>query len=132
MLLLRLPLPRTPLSACECLHALLHDAEEGLLGYDALTPLKPHLGEGFSRITERLVRAIAHRYRLPDWTAESHAAHKVADRLAAASEAAHVVGWSRADIRQNLGIKVEVAPISWTVCGLGGYALASAVCMLAS
>ena len=26
----------------------------------------------------------------------------------------------------------EVAPISWTVCGLGGYVSASAVCMLAS
>ena len=90
VLLLRMRQARAALSACERLHALLHDAEEGLLGYDALTPLKPHLGEGFSRITERLVRAIAHRYRLPDWTEESHAA----DRLAAASEAAHVVGWS--------------------------------------
>jgi len=107
VLLLRMQLAPAPLTACERLHALLHDAEEGLLGYDALTPLKPHLGEGFSRITERLVRAIAHRYRLPDWTEQSHAAHKVADRLAAASEAAHVVGWSRADIRQNLRIKVE-------------------------
>lgn len=27
---------------------------------------------------------------------------------------------------------IEVAPISWTVCGLGGYVSASAVCMLAS
>ncbi len=26
----------------------------------------------------------------------------------------------------------EVAPISWTVCGLGSYVSASAVCMLAS
>jgi hypothetical protein len=26
----------------------------------------------------------------------------------------------------------EVAPFSWTVCGLGSYELASAVCMLAS
>ena len=28
--------------------------------------------------------------------------------------------------------KVEVAPFSWTVCGLGSYELASTVCMLAS
>ena len=28
--------------------------------------------------------------------------------------------------------RLEVAPISWTVCGLGSYVLASAVCMLAS
>lgn len=107
VLLLRMQQTSAPLTASERLHALLHDAEEGLLGYDALTPLKPHLGEGFRRITERLVRAIAYRYRLPDWTAQSHAAHKVADRLAAASEAAQVVGWSRADICQNLRIKVE-------------------------
>ena len=107
VLLLRLQQATVPLTAGERLHALLHDAEEGLLGYDALTPLKPHLGAGFQLITGRLVRAIAHRYRLPDWTAQSHAAHKVADRLAATSEAAHVVGWSRADIRQNLRIKAE-------------------------
>ena len=107
VLLLHMQQALAPLPACDRLHALLHDAEEGLLGYDALTPLKPHLGEGFQLITGRLVRAIAHRYRLPDWTAESHAAHKVADRLAAASEAAHVVGWSRADIRQNLRMGAE-------------------------
>ena len=107
VLLLRVQRSSAPLTACERLHALLHDAEEGLLGYDALTPLKPHLGAGFALITGRLVCAIAHRYRLPDWTIESHAAHKIVDRLAAASEAAHVVGWSRADIQQNLRIRIE-------------------------
>lgn len=106
VLMFRMKHATTVLTASEQLHELLHDAEEGLLGYDALTPLKPHLGEGFRVITGRLVRAIAHRYRLPDWTAESYAAHKVADCLAAASEAAHVVGWSQADISQNLRIKV--------------------------
>jgi hypothetical protein len=30
------------------------------------------------------------------------------------------------------GIGIEVAPFSWTVCGLGSYELASTVCMLAS
>ena len=31
-----------------------------------------------------------------------------------------------------LGRLSEVAPISWTVCGLGSYVWASSVCMLAS
>ena len=107
VLFLRMQQAPAPLTACERLHAVLHDAEQGLLGYNALAPLKPYLGEGFRLITGRLVRAIGRRYRLPDWTAESHAAHKVADQLAAASEAAHVVGWSRADISWNLRISVE-------------------------
>ena len=50
---------------------------------------------------------MAHRYRLPDWTAGAHAAHKRADRLAAASEAAHVVGWPAADIRHSLRIRED-------------------------
>ena len=58
-------------------------------------------------MTERLSQAVAYRYRLPDWTAETHAAHKRADRLAAASEAAHVVGWSPADIMHSLRIRTE-------------------------
>jgi len=96
-----------PLTAGERLRELMHDAEEGLLGYDALSVLKPHLGEGYRRVTERLTKVVAHRYRLPDWTAETHAAHKRADHLAAASEAAHVVGWSPADIRYSLRIRTE-------------------------
>ena len=107
VLMLRVHASSEPLTAGERLRELLHDAEEGLLGYDALTPLKPHLGEAFTELTGRLTRAVAHRYRLPDWTEASYAAHKQADRLAAASEAAHVVGWSRADIRHSLRIKVE-------------------------
>jgi len=96
-----------PLTAGERLRELMHDAEEGLLGYDALSVLKPHLGEGYQRLTGRLTQAVAHRYRLPDWTPGAHAAHKRADHLAAASEAAHVVGWTPADIRHSLRIKTE-------------------------
>ena len=107
VLMLRMRASSRPLTAAERLRELLHDAEEGLLGYDALTPLKPPLGAAFTQLTGRLTRAVAHRYRLPDWTEASHAAHKQADSLAAASEAAHVVGWSRADIRHSLRIKVE-------------------------
>ena len=107
VLMLRVQASRQPLTAAERLRELLHDAEEGLLGCDALTPLKPHLGEAFTQLTGRLTRAVAHRYRLPDWTEASHAAHKQADTLAAASEAAQVVGWSRADIRHSLRITAE-------------------------
>jgi 5'-nucleotidase len=50
---------------------------------------------------------IAERYRLPPWTAEAYAAHKYADRLAAASEAFHVVGWSLTEIRDYLEIELD-------------------------
>jgi hypothetical protein len=36
------------------LRELLHDAEEGLLGFDALSVIKPFLGEGFRALTKRL------------------------------------------------------------------------------
>ena len=45
--------------------------------------------------------------RLPSWTAEDYAKHKRADRLAAASEAFHVVGWSRTDMVKALGIEIH-------------------------
>lgn len=91
------------------LHALLHDAGEGLLGFDCITPLKPHLGPAFAAVTDRLKAAIARRYRLPGCTPEEHALCKHADRLAAASEAFHVAGWSRAEMTDGLGI--ETAPL---------------------
>ena len=77
------------------------------MGFDAITPLKPHLGDGYDRVVRRLRRAIEIRYDLLPWDRESYAAHKVADRLAAASEAHHVVGWAAADIRTSLGITIE-------------------------
>lgn len=45
--------------------ALLHDAEEGLIGFDCITPLKTVLGETFAALETRLRRAVAHRHRLP-------------------------------------------------------------------
>ena len=44
------------------------------------------------------------------------------------SSAADQVFQSEADCRNG----IEVAPISWTVCGLGSYVSASAVCMMDS
>ena len=88
----------------EALRELLHDATEFMLGWDCITPLKAQLGEPFRALEARLQSAIDTRYRLPEWTPEAYAIHKRADRLAAASEALHVVGWSRVDMRKTLRI----------------------------
>jgi len=86
------------------LRELLHDADEGLLSFDPISPLKPFLGSGYANLADRLWQAIVRRYGLPPWTMEEKAAHKRADRLAAASEAVHVVGWSQEEVRATLGI----------------------------
>jgi hypothetical protein len=109
VMLLRRQLAPAPLSAQQELMELLHDAEEGLLGFDAISVIKPFLGDGFRALTLRLEQAIFTRYGLPDWPAHQHALHKHADRLAAASEAVHVVGWSHAEVLHTL--KITVAPL---------------------
>ncbi len=96
-----------PLTAQEGLRELLHDATEFMLGWDCIAPLKAQLGEPFRQLQARLQAAIDARYQLPSWTAEAYAKHKQADRLAAASEAFHVVGWSRNDMVQALGIEIR-------------------------
>ncbi|MGH7153789.1 MAG: hypothetical protein ACREF3_07645, partial [Acetobacteraceae bacterium] len=98
---------RGQLGSAVALRELLHDADEGLLGFDPISPIKPFLGDGFAALVGRLTAAIWDRYRLPPWTPEEHAAHKRADRLAAASEAVHVVGWSAEEVRTSLGITRE-------------------------
>lgn len=85
------------------LRELLHDADEGLLGFDCIRPLKPHLGAAYERLSGLLRTNIAERYVLPDWKQEDYLLHKQADRLAAISEAAHVAGWSLADIYEEFG-----------------------------
>jgi hypothetical protein len=96
-----------PLSPAEALRELLHDAEEGLIGFDAISPLKPHLGAAFKAVNDRLRAAIDLRYRLPPWDDAGYRLHKHADHLAAASEAFHVTGWGRDDIRDSLKITLE-------------------------
>jgi len=91
----------------EALRELLHDASEGLLGWDPIGPLKDHLGEPFRQLEQRLQALVGERYALPAWDAAAYRRHKAADRLAAASEAFHVVGWSREDMRDALGIVCE-------------------------
>jgi hypothetical protein len=58
-------------------------------------------------LVRRLQAAVAERYQLPAWTPASYALHKHADRLAAASEAFHVAGWSREAMRESLGITLD-------------------------
>lgn len=107
MLLRRAALPAatTPL---QDLRELLHDAEEGLLGFDAISVIKPFLGEGFRALTRRLEHMVFLRYGLPGWTEKEHRLHKGADRLAAASEAVHVAGWSIEEVRRTLKIRAPV------------------------
>ena len=91
------------LAPAAALRELLHDADEGLLGFDCITPLKPQLGEAYGRLTGLLRATIAERYRLSPWEGEEHLLHKRADRLAATSEALHVAGWSCAEIHEEFG-----------------------------
>jgi len=105
VLAIRRALAPEPLTAAEALREILHDATEALIGgFDPITPLKPHLGEGYVEINRRLQAAVNRRYDLPPWTVASHRLHKDADRLAAASEALHVVGWRQPALRRELGI----------------------------
>jgi len=107
----------TGLSEAAARRELLHDADEGLLGFDPISPLKPFLGAGYAALTARLQAAIAQRYGLESWTKEDRRSHKLADRIAAASEAIHIAGWSRDEVRRGLRIgekPVESDPLaSW-------------------
>jgi hypothetical protein len=96
-----------PFTAREVLREILHDATEALWGFDLLCPLKPQLSPEFERLDRRLQAAVDQRYQLPAWTGDTYALHKHADRLAAASEAFHVVGWSLTDMRESLGITLD-------------------------
>jgi hypothetical protein len=108
VMLLRRAAATSPLPPLFELRELLHDAEEGLLGFDAISVIKPFLGDGFRELSKRLEHAVFLRYGLPAWTAFEHAAHKPADRLAAASEAVHVAGWSAEEVKRTLKIPAEV------------------------
>jgi uncharacterized protein len=119
VLAIRESIEAKPLTDEEALRELLHDAEEGLLSWDPISPIKPYLGAEYHSLAAAVTNAIAQRYRLPAWSAEAYAAHKHADRLAAASEAFHVVGWSISEIREQL--EIELAPLSDDpVCGPDG------------
>ena len=75
-----------------------------LLGFDCISVVKPFLGEAFRALTSDLQRAVAIRYRIKPFDPTTQKAHKRADRVAAASEAVHVVGWTRDEVRHTLRI----------------------------
>ncbi|MEJ0093073.1 MAG: phosphohydrolase [Methylocella sp.] len=104
------------------LRELLHDADEGLLGFDCISVVKPFLGEAYRRLTEKLETAIALRYGLAPWTAADKKPHKRADRIAAASEAVHVVGWTQQEVRTTLRIPHEPLTIDPLLAIYGGKA----------
>jgi len=120
VMLLRRAAAPAPLAAVVELRELLHDAEEGLLGFDAVAPLKPFLGDGFRALTRRLEQAVFLRYGLPAWAPAEHTLHKRADFLAAASEAVHVVGWSAQEVRTTLKIRAAVLEHDPLVAIYGG------------
>ncbi len=104
------------------LRELLHDADEGLLGFDCIAPVKPFLGDAYRQLTARLEGVIAIRYNLPAWTDKEQRAHKKADRIAAASEAVHVVGWTEAEVRNVLRIPFKPLAEDPLVAVYGGTA----------
>ena len=109
-----------PLDPGEALYELLHDAEEGLIGFDCIAPLKPFLGAPFAALTRSLTAAIARRYRLPDLSPAQYQLHKAADTLAAACEALHVVRWPKQDISSIL--KINCTPLTDDPLDTGPYA----------
>ena len=110
----------TGLSDAAARRELLHDADEGLLGFDPISPLKPFLGSGYAALAARLTAAIARRYALEPWAVEERRAHKRADRIAAATEAVHVVGWRREELRPTLGIIERVLEADPLAAWFGG------------
>ncbi len=108
VLALRRERARPALDLAEQRRELLHDAEEGLINFDCISPLKPFLGAGFSALQARLQAVVALRYALPAWTLEAKRAHKACDIALAAAEAVHVAGWTRAEVRGSLGIRAAV------------------------
>jgi hypothetical protein len=92
------------------LRELLHDADEGLLGFDCISVLKPFLGEAYRKLAARLEAAIVLRYGLLPWGTPERKLHKRADRVAAATEAVHVVGWTPAEVRSTL--KIPYRPLA--------------------
>jgi hypothetical protein len=119
VMLLRRAASPAPLAPLVELRELLHDAEEGLLGFDALSVIKPFLGDGFRALTARLEQVVFLRYGLPSWTTREHAAHKKADRLAAATEAVHVAGWSHEEVRRTLKITAPILNVDPLVAMYG-------------
>lgn len=112
---------KRPLTAAEMLRELLHDADEALIGgFDPISPIKPFLGAGYARLAQRLGVVIFERYRITPWRPDERKAHKHADRLAAASEAVHVAGWSSDEVFDLLNIGLTPLDVDPLIKSYGG------------
>jgi 5'-deoxynucleotidase YfbR-like HD superfamily hydrolase len=72
LLVMRIREREEVLTPREALRELLHDASEGLIGWDPIGPLKPHLGEPFRKLEQRLQALVGERYALPAWDAAAY------------------------------------------------------------
>ena len=85
--------------------AKLHDASE-YVTHDLITPLKAVVGDVFKEVEQRLTRAIYLRFGLvPVPSLADRALIKEADRIAAATEAVQLAGFSVAECRSVLNYK---------------------------
>jgi uncharacterized protein len=85
--------------------AKLHDASE-YVTHDLITPLKAVVGDVFKEVEQRLTRAIYLRFGLTAVLAPADKALiKQADRIAAATEAVQLAGFTAAECRSVLNFK---------------------------
>lgn len=93
--------PRAPASLL--MAAKLHDASE-YVTHDLITPLKSVVGDVFKEVEQRLTRAIFLRFGLkPVLALADKALIKRADRVAAATEAVQLAGFSTTECKSVLG-----------------------------
>lgn len=99
--------PRAP--ARLLMAAKLHDASE-YVTHDLITPLKAAVGEVFKEVETRLMRAIHIRFGLPPvLPSEFKTIIKRADRIAAATEAVQLAGFSERECKSYLKFKEKPA-----------------------
>ena len=85
--------------------AKLHDASE-YVTHDLITPLKAVVGDAFKEVEQRLSAAIYLRFGLaPVLAPADRALIKEADRIAAATEAVQLAGFTAAECRSVLNFK---------------------------
>jgi 5'-deoxynucleotidase YfbR-like HD superfamily hydrolase len=93
--------PRAPASLL--MATKLHDASE-YVTHDLITPLKAVVGDVFKEVERRLTSAIYMRFGLkPTLSPADKALVKKADRIAAATEAVQLAGFTAAECRGVLG-----------------------------
>ena len=93
---------------------LVHDAEEGFVSFDPISPLKPHLGPAYQEIAARTRRAVHLRVGLPaELPVSWKRMIKRADKIAAATEAINVAGYDRSEVRPVL--KIRAVPLDQRV-----------------